>query len=92
MVEIEFKFPVESDAHKAHLAMSKFFQGSEVFKENYILMNPVMKNSENPDKLVWSFKFDISTGETDTAIEKYIDISGGLLNIMNGTREVWAFA
>ena len=92
MVDIEFKFPLESDAHKMRTTFVKFFQVSESFDNSIVTVSHVKKNIVNPDKPIWSFTFSISCGDDDKSIEKYIDVSGGQLNLLNGTRQVWAFA
>lgn len=92
MVEICFMFPVEEDAHKANYEMNKFFQGSTVFVENNIVITPVKKKKDQKDKPIWFFYFDISKNTDDTETEKYIEISGGLLNLVNKGRDVWAFS
>ena len=92
MVEICFIFPAEEDAHKANYEMCKFFQGSQIFIDNNVVISPVSKKKDKKDKPIWSFYLDISQNSDDTKIEKYIEISGGLLNLVNKGRDVWAFS
>lgn len=93
MVEIKFKFPVEEDAIRAHESINKFFQGSKVFENNFVLVNPIHKiEDSSSEKKYWMFLLDISYGEEDTEIEKYIEFSGGTLNLFNGKKQVWAIA
>ena len=92
MIEIRFIFPEESDAHKANAEFCKFFQGSKAFIENNIVITPVKKDTDYKDRTIWNFYFDISRGAEDTDIEKYTEISGGLLNLVTKGKDVWAFA
>jgi hypothetical protein len=98
MIEIKFIFPVESDAHKLNAEMNKFFQGSQAFVENTIMVNPVKKESDKKHGTMWTFRVDIfSTSESadnksECTVEKYIEISGGLLSLVNKGRDVWAFS
>ena len=92
MVEICFIFPVEEDAHKANYEMSKFFQGSKIFIENNLIITPVKKKKDEKNRPMWFFYLDISQNEEDNKTEKYIEISGGLLNLVNKGRDVWAFS
>ena len=92
MVEIIFRFPVEEDAHKAFMSMSNFFQGSNVFINNYIIINPVKKVTQENDRPYWKFEFDISSGEDDTTIDKFKVITCGQLDLINGARKIWAIS
>lgn len=92
MVEIRFNFPVEEDAHKLHDEMNKFFQGSNLFVENNVIINPIKTDLSDPNKPIWYYLVDIRKDNSDTKIEKFTSISGGLLSIMSGARQVWALA
>ena len=92
MVTMEFEFPVERDAYKFRDNVNKFFSGSFFEKEDQIVLSPV-KKSQNDSYDLWSFKLMFCKDKNDVDInEKYIKISGGTLDLMNGTRQVWAFA
>lgn len=90
MVVIEFEFPVEKDAYVFRSKINNFFSNSFFETEKQIVISSVKKdNSRN----VWSFKLMFGKNEFDIDLdEKYVKISGGALDIMNGTKQVWAFA
>lgn len=92
MIEIRFQFPAKEDAHKANYEMCKFFQGSKVFVDNNLVVTPVKKDVDKKNEPLWFFYLDISQSDADTEIEKYLELSGGLLSIVNAGRDVWAFS
>ena len=92
MVTIEFEFPVKKDAYKFRNDVNKFFSGSFFEKENQIVLSPVKKHQDDT-RDIWSFKLMFCKDKNDVDVdEKYIKISGGTLDLMNGSRQVWAFA
>lgn len=92
MVTIEFEFPVKKDAYKFRNDVNKFFSGSFFEKEDQILLSSV-KKSKDDSRDIWSFKLMFYKDKNDVDVnEKYIKVSGGTLDLMNGTRQVWAFA
>ncbi len=92
MVTIEFEFPVKKDAYKFRNNVNKFFSGSFFEKEEQMVLSPIKKTQEDP-RDIWSFKLMFCKDKNDTDVdEKYIRISGGTLDLMNGSRQVWAFA
>lgn len=92
MIEIRLIFPMKADAHKANAEICKFFQGSKLFIENNIIVTPVKKDTDKKNRPFWYFFIDISQSKDDINIEKYIEITGGLLDIVNQGKNVWAFA
>jgi len=92
MVTIEFEFPVKKDAYKFRNDVNKFFSGSFFEKEDQILLSSV-KKSKDDSRDIWSFKLMFYKDKNDVDVnEKYIKVSGGTLDLMNGSRQVWAFA
>lgn len=92
MITIEFEFPVKSDAYKFRNDINKFFSGSFFEKEDQMALSPVRK-SQNNSRDIWSFKLMFRKDKDDVNVdEKYLKVSGGTLDIMNGSRQVWAFA
>lgn len=92
VITIEFEFPVKKDAYKFRNDVSKFFSGSFFEKEERILLSPVEK-SQDDSRDIWRFKLTFCKNENDVDVdEKYIKVSGGTLDLMNGSRQVWAFA
>lgn len=92
MVTIEFEFPVKKDAYKFRNDVNKFFSGSFFEKEDQIILSSV-KKSKDDSRDIWSFKLMFCKDKNDVNInEKYIKVSGGTLDLMNGSRQVWAFA
>lgn len=92
MIVIEFEFPVKKDAYIFRDMVNKFFNGSFFEKEKQFSLDPITKK-DNKDRNIWSFKLIFHKNETDTiSIEKYTKISGGTLDLINGTKQVWAFA
>lgn len=94
MVRVEFEFPVESDAHKARTSIFKFFDGSSFTEKKAFKLSKIKKDGDFT-RPIWSFTVDISLNvpiDDDEIIEKYIKLSGGTLDIMNGAKQVWAFA
>lgn len=92
MVTIEFDFPVKKDAYKFRNDVNKFFSGSFFEKEDRIIISSV-KKSKNDFRDIWSFNLVFCKDKNDVDIdEKYIKISGGTLDLINGSRQVWAFA
>ncbi len=92
MVTIEFEFPVKRDAYKFRNELNNFFSGSFFEKENQIILSSIKKTNDKK-RDVWSFKLIFCKDKDDVNIdEKYIKISGGTLDLMNGARQVWAFS
>lgn len=92
MITIEFEFPIKKDAYKFRNNVNNFFSGSFFEKEDQIVISPVNK-SQDDSRDIWSFKIMFCKDKTDIdVIEKYVKISGGTLDLMNGSRQVWAFA
>ena len=92
MITIEFEFPVKQDAYKFRNDVNNFFSGSFFENENQIDISPVIKYQDN-SRDVWRFKIVFCKDKNDVdVIEKYVKISGGTLDLMNGSRQVWAFA
>lgn len=92
MVTIEFEFPIKKDAYKFRNDVSKFFSGSSFEKAERILLSPV-KKSQDDSRNIWHFKLTFRKDENDIDVdEKYVKVSGGTLDLMNGSRQVWAFA
>ena len=92
MVTIEFEFPVKKDAYKFRDNVNKFFSGSFFEKEDRLTLSPV-KKSQDDSRDIWCFKLVFCKDENDADVdEKFIKVSGGTLNLMNGSRQVWAFA
>lgn len=92
MVTIEFEFPVKKDAYKFRNDINKFFSGSFFEEEDQMTLTPV-KKCQNDSRDIWGFKLMFCKDKNDVNIdEKYIKISGGTLDLMNGSRQVWAFA
>lgn len=88
MIQVDFEFPVKEDAHKMFSKINNFIQGSDVSNKNFVEVKPVKKD---PEKQCWYFIIYISTGKDDTIVEKYTKVSGGLLNLVNKGKDVWAF-
>lgn len=88
MIQIDFEFPVKKDANKMFSKINNFIQGSNVSNKNFVEVKPVKKD---PEKQYWYFIMYISTGKDDTVVEKYTKVSGGLLNLVNKGKDVWAF-
>lgn len=91
MIEIKFVFPVKHDAYKMNIDMNHFFQGSQVFIDNNVIVTPVKKTRTNDGKHIWHFYLYISKDDQDVTVEKSREINGGMLNIVNKNRNVWAF-
>lgn len=92
MVTIEFEFPVKKDAYEFRNDINRFFSGSFFEKEDQIALSPVRKSQDN-SRDIWNFKLMFRKDKNDVDVdEKYIKVSGGTLDIMNGSRQVWAFA
>lgn len=92
MVTMEFDFPVERDAYKFRDNVNKFFSGSFLEKEDQIIISSV-KKSKNDSRDIWSFNLVFCKDKNDVNLdEKYVKISGGTLDLMNGARQVWAFS
>ena len=92
MVTIEFEFPIKKDAYEFRNNVNKFFSGSFFEKEDQIALSPV-KKSQDTSRDIWSFKLMFYKDKNDVNVdEKYIKVSGGTLDIVNGSRQVWAFA
>ena len=92
MVTVEFEFPVKKDAYIFRDNLNKFFSGSFFETEEQIILSKITK-SKNETRSIWSFKLNFCKDHNDTDIsEKYMKISGGTLDIMNGARQVWAFS
>lgn len=92
MVTIEFEFPVKKDAYKFRNSINKFFSGSFFDKEDQIVLSQIRK-SQDDSRDIWSFKLMFCKDKNDVDVdEKYIKVSGGTFNLMNGSRQVWAFA
>lgn len=90
MVQIKFVFPKGNDAVNMHMEMEKFFTGSSVYDKN-VTITSVEEDTDEKNKSFWYFYVNISNGD-DTSVEKYKIISGGTFNVMNGDKQVWAFA
>lgn len=92
MVTIEFEFPVKTDAYKFRNDINKFFSGSFFEENDQIILSPIKKSQDN-SRDIWCFKLMFCKDKNDvTNDEKYIKVSGGTLDLMNGSRQVWAFA
>ena len=94
MVTIEFIFPIEKDAHKFRNNIGDFFNGSFLTESenDQFILGPV-KKIKDKSRDVWSFKLILRKDKNDVDIdEKYLKISGGTLDIMNGNRRGWVFA
>ncbi len=92
MVTIEFEFPVKKDAYKFRNDVNKFFSGSFLERDDQLVLSPVKKSQDN-SRNVWCFKLMFCKDNNDVDVdEKYIKISGGTLDLVNGSRQVWAFA
>ena len=93
MIEIVFDFPVKEDAYRMHAMMNEFCQGTVEFVDNIVIINPVKKTVDAENKIkAWSFMVDICHDKDDVEIEKTIKVAGGQLNLMNGNKQIWAFA
>ena len=93
MIEIKFMFPVKEDAHKANYKICQNFAGSKAYKNNNIVITPVDEDHDKKDNPIWYFFINLYQNSEDTTIEKHIELSGGLLNIVNRDgHDVWAFA
>lgn len=92
MYEIIFAFPIEKDAHTMHMSVNEFFQGSNLFIDNNIIINPVKKIVSENSKPHWEFAVDFSSGEDNATLDKIKVITGGQLSLMNGDHHVWAFS
>ena len=94
MHEIHLTFIEKEDADKANNLLCSFFQGSELYIHNHIVITPikkeiqVVKDQEVPR---WAFNIcfydDIS--DTNETIVKRSIISTGELNVMM-VKQVWA--
>lgn len=92
MITMEFEFPVKEDAYKFRDNAKNFFSGLFQDTEYQLILEPIKKNTDN-DRATWNFKIIFRKDENDNNIsERYIKIHGGTLDLMNGTRQVWAFA
>lgn len=92
MVTIEFEFPVKNDAYKFRNDINKFFSGSFFEKDDQMVLSSVKKSQDN-SRDIWSFKLMFRKDKNDADVdEKYIKVSGGTLDLINGSRQVWAFA
>ena len=92
VITIEFEFPVKKDAYKFRNDVNKLFSGSCFEKEYQIVISPVIKHLDD-SRDVWRFKIMFCKDKNDIdVVEKYVKISGGTLDLMNGSRQVWAFA
>ena len=92
VITIEFEFPVKKDAYKFRNDVNNFFSGSFFEEKDQIDISPVIKHQDD-SRDVWRFKIMFRKDKTDIdVIEKYVKISGGTLDLMNGSRQVWAFA
>lgn len=94
MHDIHLIFIDKEDADKANELLCKFFQGSELFIDNHIVVTPVKPEYQVVDKGIvdrWAFNVcffnDISDVNEETI--KQIVVSAGELNIMN-RKTVWA--
>lgn len=94
MIEVKFIFPIKSDADTANDLICNFFAASKMFVENRIIVGPVKKDKEKPSgRPYWYFLFDICEDSNDTNIEKFCEISGGILGGLNNKeRNIWVFS
>ena len=86
MTEIRFSFPIESDAYNFRNEMTTLFRFFAT--SSPIDISSISKNNSNPERPIWCFSIIDSTDNDD----KVIDIYGGSLDLMNGTKHVWAFS
>ena len=91
MIEITFNFPVKSDAYLARKKAADIFQGSKSTETN-VTVTQVHKLDENPDRPIWGFRLYFKADENDTEIDTRHVFTGGMLDLVNKDRRVWAFA
>ena len=94
MYEIHLTFIEREDAVKANDLLCSFFQGSELYIHNHIVITPIKKETQivNDSEIArWAFNicfYDDISDPNETVVKRSV-ISTGELNVMM-LKKVWA--